>query len=214
MNDSEFKLIEHLIRNISHEIKNPLTTIKGYAQLLAAKPDDLSLQKKSRVSILEQTDRIDLILKNLYDVFSLHADSKISFDAAKIMDEAVTRLTEHGPVKIESVEISRPFDISGDPALFEKMIILILEGFDWENNPRTYARTILRNEASGRQLDIVFTESDFSDMNEAVFFLPYSSKKYYKKGTELYEIYSIAHLHGWKFTLIQSDNLSGFNVQF
>jgi len=69
----EVDIIEKVIRNIAHEVRNPLTTIRGYAQLLTQKLDAASIQKSQKM-IVEQAERIDGMFNDLYNAFTIKED--------------------------------------------------------------------------------------------------------------------------------------------
>ena len=74
MEIKEYDLIECVIRNLSHEIKNPLTTIKGYAQILEMKSGDSEVSAKAPArTIIEQINRLDALFRDLYEIFTIRS---------------------------------------------------------------------------------------------------------------------------------------------
>jgi hypothetical protein len=214
MSDNEFHIIERLIRNLSHEIKNPLTTMKGYAQLLGSRPVDTQLLQKSRNSIIEQIERIDSMLRELYDIFSMKTSKRETFDAAEALRAAVDAMAEKKRIRLGAFENQGAVSLTGEKDLFIQMAKDVVEGFDWEHHPSAAVSVALKPGGKNGILEILFREVDFSDVDPDVFYLPFAMKKYYKKGTELYRAYSISHLHGWKFTAARPHGAGGFIIEF
>jgi K+-sensing histidine kinase KdpD len=198
MGDDRFETIERLIRNLSHELKNPLATIKGYAQLMGARPGEPQIFQKSKTTIIEQIDRIDMMLKSLYGIFSLRVERLEPIDASVLLGKIMRSMAGIDPARMKTTQAGGPVIINADVALFTRMIVLLLGGFDWENNVgSTVELSFAVN--NGSCLEVFFKGVDLGDLDENSFYLPFSSRRIYRNGTELYEVYAIARLHGWEF---------------
>lgn len=213
MDEREFKTIERLVRNISHAIKNPLTAIKGYAQLLDLKPNDSEALLRSQNMILEHVEKIDLLLRDVYDIFSLRAERQERFDAATALDELFEFMIRERNARFESRDLAPGTEITADRMLLKRFVECLVGDFDWEGQHSAKASARLEPAGSGR-LEIVFRTVDFRELDHEFFYLPFASRTYYRRGTELYTAYTIAHLQGWRFALIRGDGCGGFGIDF
>ncbi len=196
------RIIEGLVRNLSHELKNPLTTIKGYAQLLGLKSGDPGSVEKSQRMIQEQADRIDGILRDLYAAFIPRKFESLKFDAAETLREAISSLPEG--VRADAGPIPEAHPAIGDRAALLEVFGLIVSGFDWTGLSGARC-TISMPESDGRALiDIRFEGVDIPELSMEDFYLPFALKKYYLKGTEVYRAYFIARAGGWDITTLDA----------
>ncbi len=69
LESNEAKLL--FMSKLSHTLRNPLNTIMGYAQLLHASHEDELESQKDIENILRGCERIDMVLKDLFDVTNL-----------------------------------------------------------------------------------------------------------------------------------------------
>ncbi len=206
------RLIERLVRNLSHELKNPLTTIKGYAQLLALKSGDPASVEKSHRMIQEQVDRIDRMLQDLYTAFAPRTPVHAGFDAAETLREELSSFPTEVRVAMGTIPDVCP--VAGDRGALLEMVNLLVRGFDWSGLPG--ARCTLGMSASGGRavIDICFEGVDMPELSEPEFYLPFAMKKYYLKGTEPYEAFFIARACGWDITPLATggDSRNGFRI--
>ncbi len=210
--DDTVTIIETLIRNLSHELKNPLTTIKGYAQLLALKADDPDSIEKSHRMIQEQADRIDRMLQDLYAAFLPRTTEASAFDAALLVREILADLPPEATVIPGAIPAALP--MQGDRSALARIVTLILKGFDWKGLPASRCTLTMKEHDGGAAIDISFEGVEMVEVAESIFYLPFSLKKYYLKGTELYEAYFIAHFCGWEISPLetQGGRGSGFRI--
>ncbi len=213
MDEREFKTIERLVRNISHAIKNPLTAIKGYTQLLDLKPNDGEALLRSQNMILEHVEKIDLLLRDIYDIFSLRAERRERFDAATALDEFFELMVREKNARFESRDLATGTEITADRMLLKRFVECLVGDFDWEGQHSAKASARLEPIGSGR-LEIVFRTVDFRELDHEFFYLPFASRTHYRRGTELYTAYTIAHLQGWRFALIMGEGCGGFRIEF
>ena len=96
----------HLVRNLAHEIKNPLGGLRGAAQLLEKQLPNQDLREYTNI-IIEQADR----LRNLVDrlLGPQQASQKAEHNIHKIL-ETVKKLTSIN--KPEQIQIVRDYDPS------------------------------------------------------------------------------------------------------
>ncbi|MCX8123544.1 MAG: hypothetical protein N3F66_05200 [Spirochaetes bacterium] len=191
----EVDIIERVIRNIAHEVRNPLTTIKGYAQLLSHKSDP-SLINKSQRMIIEQTERIDSIFTELYDAFTVPDDeiSKCSFP------ELFQVVVEESPYnKYIVIDSTDQFTISLYRHRFQSCITTLINGFNWKYFDSMTVHLSAKKEMNC-YVNIRFWGVVFESIPEEMFFYPFQCKQFFARGTELYKVYCIAQRCGWKFT--------------
>lgn len=209
----EYHIVERVIRNISHEIKNPLTTMKGYAQLLSSVVRDDPAAEKSQRMVLEQIERIDNTFNKLYSLFSIGVHDKEDVDISEIVEKAVNNLPENTGNRVKYNHVHDPAIIACDRNSFKRLLQCFLEGFDWLNNTGVELDIVLQTNGS-QELVFSFKNIDFSSIMEKIFYLPFSSTQYFKEGTELYEVYCIAYSHGWDFRANVYPPESVFTITF
>ncbi len=104
--DTNFDSLIHILSNIAHEIKNPLTGIKASAQLM--KPQVTSTLKDYVNRIIKESDRLDRVLhdyltiskKPVFNIINLHEIIEV---ALKILDIQI---------KKKNIQIKRVYDTS------------------------------------------------------------------------------------------------------
>ncbi|WP_261134455.1 HAMP domain-containing sensor histidine kinase [Bacillus sp. Marseille-Q3570] len=122
-------VVSQLAASMSHEVRNPLTTVKGFLQLIHESPMDTQTnQDLSKVAVNEINRATDII--NQYLTFAKpHPEVEMELDVT----EEITRSTEivmplalnHG-VLIE-VDLLHKHSITGEPNKFQQVLINILK---------------------------------------------------------------------------------------
>ncbi|MGL4369891.1 MAG: histidine kinase dimerization/phospho-acceptor domain-containing protein [Spirochaetota bacterium] len=192
---------EQLVRNISHEIKNPLTAIKGYAQLIRIKGDDQEFLRKTNVIICDQIQRIEAIFSDIHGIFNLSLGDMSSCSLLGTVNALVSFLP---PDIASKIRLSGGSDISVciDPALFSRAVSGLLRGFDWRSSPDVTVQCSIGPMSDGRAcVDLRFTGFSFSSLDNETFYLPWGSCMYYPGGLDLYACFYIITLMKGRFLL-------------
>jgi signal transduction histidine kinase len=105
-----------LITTISHELKTPLTTIIGHAELLA----DLH-EHRSVEAIVRNAERLNRLVQNLLDysrvqdrLAAVRVDIEL-LDVCRSAIELVALIADTGEVTLELSDCTQPVMVSGDP---------------------------------------------------------------------------------------------------
>ncbi|HMM54977.1 MAG TPA: nitrogen regulation protein NR(II) [Candidatus Desulfobacillus sp.] len=94
-----------LIRNLAHEIKNPLGGIRGSAQLLALELGDAALRQYTQV-IIDETDRLQALLRRLLS--SHRAAQPAQVNIHEVLEPARKLICAEFP----ALRVRRDYDIS------------------------------------------------------------------------------------------------------
>lgn len=202
----EVDIIERVIRNIAHEVRNPLTTVKGYAQLLSQK-NEPALIVKSQHMIIEQSERIDTIFTQLYDAFTVIEDDIVKCAFPEVL---YTVVEESSYREYITIECNDQFSVSLYINRFQQCLSSIINGFNW----KYFSGSSLHlNSSKEMQCNVRFSFSGvvFDSIPEDIFYYPFQCKQFFNKGTELFKVYCIAQRSGWQFTFLKDRN--GFTLE-
>ncbi|TAL32940.1 MAG: HAMP domain-containing histidine kinase [Spirochaetes bacterium] len=212
MNRHEYALVERLIRNLSHEFKNPLTTIKGYAQLATMSPDDAAVLKKSQDMIIAQVEKLNALLDELYRIFSAVADDRSEIDLMRVIDEIAG--DARGETARVTVDTTARVTVQANVPGIRRMVGAMIGGFDWKNNPGTSLAVSVADSGGKRTIAFRYEGSSFDDLEPESFFLPCASKRHFLSSTGLYEAAVIACAHGWDLRLVNETDTSTLELVF
>ncbi len=106
------------VGNVSHELRTPLTVIKGYLDVLAARPDTEALKLDRPVEqMLQQADRMESLLKDLLwlsRIESVRSEEKTAeVNVPALLQEIADELNNSYPGRIH-LDVSSDASIVGD----------------------------------------------------------------------------------------------------
>ena len=120
--------IENLILGMAHELKNPLSGIKGAAQLLTGSPSDKELKKCSDIIIKEANRLIELLdrMKNIDDF------SEEQFNLIDINEMILDILYLESKAVDDQIDIEKILDVAippikGDENSLKQVLVNILK---------------------------------------------------------------------------------------
>jgi two-component system sporulation sensor kinase B len=132
MSLEKMQSISHLAASISHEVRNPLTVVRGFTQLFSENNLTPDKRKEYTALVLQELDRAELIISNylqfakpeLEDVRDLNINKEI---------ESITKIMEPFAAK-EGVNLNTEFNnngdvlyIIGDSGLFRQCMLNIIK---------------------------------------------------------------------------------------
>lgn len=143
---------QEFVANVSHEIQSPLTSIKGFADLLCS--DDLSKEEeKSYIHIIQKESmRLSTLSNNLLKLSGLDADTikvnKKKYRVDKQLREAVLSLEPQWSIKNINFDMSCPGTIieADEELMKEVWINLINNAVKFTKNDGNIAINILKQE--------------------------------------------------------------------
>ncbi|MEI8096566.1 MAG: HAMP domain-containing sensor histidine kinase [Candidatus Moraniibacteriota bacterium] len=121
---------DNLISMASHELRSPLTAIKGYLELLGEKKIDLDEEaKKYFTNISLSVDRLNTLVKDMLEVSRLEGNrvplTLVDFDPISVISESVEEL--HSQAVQKNLELTLlemvPGMVHGDAARMKEILI-------------------------------------------------------------------------------------------
>lgn len=130
--ESSFEQQSRFVSDASHELRTPISVIKGYANLINRwGKDDPEILQEAVNSILEETEHMSVMIKNL--LFLARSDQHRNHVQIQPMSlgDAVNDIAKDLSVMDEKVEvetdISEDIIINGDPDLIKQMLWIYTE---------------------------------------------------------------------------------------
>ncbi len=141
LNDvSQIKRLERLRRdfvaNVSHELKTPITTIKGFVETIVDSPETNVEKQKHFLGIIEkQANRLDLLIKDILSLSRIEHENDDSLvelrmqRLAGVIREAIEICSEKALAKNAVVTSNCDKDIEAliNPALLEQALVNLIE---------------------------------------------------------------------------------------
>ncbi|MFD6207947.1 ATP-binding protein [Peribacillus sp. NPDC060253] len=93
----KLKYVGQLAAGVAHEIRNPLTTIKGFFQLLKSQDHDKTLIEKYSDVMLDEVDRVNVFVTQLLDLAKPHQLEWEKLDLKDLIDEIIDTYTSSTP---------------------------------------------------------------------------------------------------------------------
>lgn len=217
------KIAANLARTLAHEVKNPLSGIKGSAQILSSKLDD-DFSKKFLKIIIDETERLNSIVTKILtppkkpklELFNIHSALEKVFALSQVdKDDVLTLKRDYDP--------SIP-EIHGDEDLFIQAILNIVKNAQQAllhtNNPIiTIKSRVSYNQPINGNLHATVCEVSIidngpgipSDIQEQVFF-PMVSSKEDGSGLGLSISQDIIRIHGGSISFKTKSGQTAFSI--
>ena len=218
------KIAANLARTLAHEVKNPLSGIKGSAQILSSKLSD-DFSKKFLKIIIDETERLNNIVTKILtppkkpklELFNIHSALEKVFALSQVdKDDGLTLKRDYDP--------SIP-EIYGDEDLFIQAILNIVknaqQALSLTNNPAitiksrvSYSQPINGNlHPTICDVSIIDNGPGIpTDIQEQVFF-PMVSSKEDGSGLGLSISQDIIRIHGGAISFKTKSGETAFSIQ-
>lgn len=106
----KFSFLGNLAARLAHEIKNPMTAIGTFMQMLPQKFDDLEFRKDFHKVAMEETNRVNSLINELLDLVKTK-ESNFEFDNLhNLIEKMVLLISPQSNAK--KVDVTRRFDSS------------------------------------------------------------------------------------------------------
>jgi len=204
-----------LISTVSHEIRSPLTSVKGFTSTLLAKWDRFSDEQKKVMlqTINYDADRVTRLLGDLLDVSRLEAGrlelKRQEVDVVALATDAVMRLRLDADQHTIEVAFPDGFPkVTADPNRIEQVLMNLIE------NAIKYAKDgkiVVSGEDGEDALTVRVTDEGEGIPGDH---LPHIFTKFYRRGSGerrsgtglgLYICQGIVEAHGGELTVEKSD---------
>ena len=119
--EQSFRRTTQFTADASHELKTPLTVLKGEMEMALRSGDDLEYMKEVIASSLEEIDRMSLIVRNLLDLARIDVEKGAARDVEVAVDcvfsesfELMRRIALDRGVELDILR-NDPAKVCGDP---------------------------------------------------------------------------------------------------
>jgi hypothetical protein len=103
-------MVGSVVARVSHEIRNPLTTIGGFARTLSAHPDDIERIPRNATIIVEEVEKLEALLKEMLDFTSPKPPTLEPTDVNRI----ITRLANVHRAELGEHKVILELDLAAD----------------------------------------------------------------------------------------------------
>ena len=112
------KLKEDLISNISHDVRTPLTAIKGYVQIILSQKSNPNFDLSNFFERIEENvKRLDVLFSSILNLNQIENDTLISFESVDVSN-IIERCVDNLNIKYEVKSINVHFDSSRDCTIY------------------------------------------------------------------------------------------------
>ncbi|MCK8817775.1 phosphate regulon sensor histidine kinase PhoR [Natroniella sulfidigena] len=135
---TEIRRLERMRRdfvsNVSHELKTPLTSIKGYVETLIDSKLDYETAQYFLEIINDETNRLERLITDLLDLSKIESEPNLGInqevDLVEVIKDVSSLLNNKAEEKEIDLKLCLPFEapiIKGDPDQFARVMINLID---------------------------------------------------------------------------------------
>jgi signal transduction histidine kinase len=166
----------------AHELKTPITSIHGFASVLAAHPDDRSVADRAIESISRQSWRLIRLVEHLFLAMRLRTgEFKFQpkpFDYSGLVRRTISEIKPFFPGQLFSCDIQPGITILGDEALLEHAIWSLFTCASAMSSSETPLQVALHTTQTRVRLTIEVAGANLSARDLQSLFVPFGSIEY------------------------------------
>jgi signal transduction histidine kinase len=206
-----------LAAGVAHEIRNPLGSIKGLAQLIAEGVEKGSDGERYSKVIISEIDNANEVVENLLDLSRSHVNKVEEFDLHRLLRESVDSVVTASSVEagIEIVESEPGLSISGDYGRLRRALVNIItnavEASPAEKSVRVEARH--DGEHGLVTVDILNYGATLRNGEVEHIFEPFYTKKATGTGVGLAIAHAIISSHSGRIAVESGSGMTTFKVE-
>ncbi|MCQ2968879.1 MAG: ATP-binding protein [Clostridium sp.] len=139
---TDIKRLENMrsqfVANVSHELKTPLTSIKGFSETLRI-VDDENTKNKFLDIIDKETDRLTLLIEDILILSNIENMNKLSsdkFNPNEVIDDVISMVNKEAVKKNISIEVEKKFTallIGAKNKFYQVVLNLITNSIKYSN---------------------------------------------------------------------------------
>jgi two-component system sporulation sensor kinase B len=123
----KLNLLSELAASIAHEVRNPLTVVRGFIQILRNKLDE---KEREYIDIsIKELDRAESIITDYLNFAKPHIDVYEEIDVSSVLDELLIIMTPYA--NMQEVELNKQVEktltVKGDVVMFKQVILNLIK---------------------------------------------------------------------------------------
>ncbi|MCA1055828.1 sensor histidine kinase [Rossellomorea aquimaris] len=125
----KMQVVSHLAASMSHEVRNPLTTVKGFLQLINENPSDAPTNTELSKIAVSEIDRATEVINQYLNFAKPHPEVKVEVDVTREIgrsNEIIMPLAVKKGVIVE-MDILHHRSILGDPNKLQQVLINVMK---------------------------------------------------------------------------------------
>lgn len=206
-------LSAQLSANIVHEIKNPLTSIKGFLQLIQA---GVEHREEYFQVLINEIDKIESLTYELLQMANPNKDKKQSISVEKLLNDVIFLMKTQATMKMMTFDIVGDLDVSiyCNPNEMKQVLInLILNGADAMDRKGTITIKV-ENEGDSVKIEVIDKGHGMSEETMSRIFDAFYTTKENGTGLGLVVTNHIIEKHHGKLSIRSVENEgSTFEIQ-
>lgn len=202
-----------VVAHVSHEIRNPLATIGGFARTLGAHPEQVGRVIRGAAIMVQEVEKLEVLLKEMLDFTSpkppTFEPTDLNGAIATLVEVHRDELVGHG-VELEVSLVPDMPVIAGDPTQLQRAFLNLwrnaVQAMD-HNAAGSPRRLCIRTDAAADTVQVTFVDSGPGIPGElyARIFTPFFTTKPRGTGLGLAVVRKIIDDHGGTIAVQSSD---------
>ncbi len=152
------KMRREFSANVSHELKTPLTTISGFAEIMKNGVADINDTKELAGNIYDEAQRLIKLVEDIIHLSSLDAKAKVheheEIDLKKLTNEIFDHQNPSADKKKISLEVDGEAKIIGSYSVLEEMINNLVDNAIKYGNEGGYVKVILKEDERNTYISV------------------------------------------------------------
>lgn len=155
------KMRENFVTNVSHEVRTPLTALKGFVQIILGEQDKLPTNMIDPLDkILSNTERLTALFNDILDLSVIESETNLvvdPVDTSELTQRVISNVKQSYIGKEIELEFKQSINsgmIYGDPRMIEQVVTNLIENafkytvapgkvfISWEEDEHEYILTV------------------------------------------------------------------------